>query len=56
MAEAIGKTLAGERVLIQPVESRYLVYYCNTLVRELDPAMKRSTIVERFIENQKPSQ
>jgi len=51
----IGKTLAGERVLIQPVEQRYLVYYCNTLVRELDPTMKRSTIVERFIETQKPS-
>ena len=48
----IGKTLAGERVHIQPVEQRYLVYYCATLVRELDPAMKRSTIVERFIENQ----
>jgi len=46
----IGKTLVGERVHIQPVEERYLVYYCATLVRELDPAMKRSTIVERFIE------
>jgi transposase InsO family protein len=52
----IGKTLAGERVRIEPVEQRFLVYYCNTLVRELDPAMKRSTIVERFIENQKQSQ
>ena len=48
----IGKTLSGERVHIQPVEQRFLVYYCATLVRELDPAMKRSTIVERFIENQ----
>jgi transposase InsO family protein len=52
----IAKTLAGERVRIQPVEHRYLVYYCNTLVRELDPSMKRSTIVERFIENQNPFQ
>jgi transposase InsO family protein len=50
----IGKTLAGERVMIQPVEHRFLVYYCNTLVRELDPSMKRSTIVERFIKTQKP--
>jgi transposase InsO family protein len=49
----IGKTLAGERVLIQPVEQRYLVFYCATLVRELDPAIKRSTIVERFTEKQK---
>jgi len=45
----IAKTLAGERVRIQPVEDRYLVYYCNTLVREIDPARKRSTIVERFL-------
>jgi hypothetical protein len=44
----IGKTLAGERVHLQPVEERFLVYYCATLVRELDPALKRSTIVERF--------
>jgi transposase InsO family protein len=44
----IGKNLAGERVMIQPVEERYLIFYCNTLVRELDPALKRSTIVERF--------
>ncbi len=52
----IGKTLAGERVHIQPVEQRYMVFYCKTLVRELDPSMKRSTIVERFIETEKPSQ
>jgi hypothetical protein len=45
----IGKTLAGERVLIQPIDRRYLVFYCATLVRELDPAMQRSTIVERCI-------
>ena len=51
----IGKTLAGERVWIQPIEQRYLVFYCNTLVRELNPGMKRSTIVERFIQTEKPS-
>jgi transposase InsO family protein len=44
----IGKTLAGERVHILPVEERYLIYYCATLVRELDPALRRSTIVERL--------
>jgi hypothetical protein len=48
----IGKTLTRERVLMQPVEHRYLVFYCNTLVRELDPAMPRSTIVECGIDNQ----
>lgn len=46
----IGKTLAGERVWIQPVQNRYLIYFCNTLIRELDPAMNRSTIVDRFID------
>jgi transposase InsO family protein len=52
----IGKTLAGERVHIQPVEERFLVYYCATLVRELDPAVRRSTIVERLsAEKQKHS-
>ena len=50
----IGKTLAGERVLLQPVEHRYLVYYCATLVRELDPAIQRSTIVERCIADKQP--
>jgi transposase InsO family protein len=46
----IGKTLAGERVLIQPVDERMLVYFCSTLVREIDPSMPRSTIVERGFE------
>jgi transposase InsO family protein len=51
----IGRTLAGERVLIQPIEERFLVFYCSTLVREIDPAIQRSTIVEHWIEtpNQK---
>jgi transposase InsO family protein len=52
----IGKTLAGERIMIQPLEQRYLVFFCATLVRELDPEMKRSTIVERFISQQPPNQ
>ena len=48
----IAKSLIGERVRIVPIEQRYLVYYCNTLIRELDPATKRSTIVDRFVEQQ----
>jgi putative transposase len=52
----IGKTLAGERVLIQQVEQRWLVFYCSTLVREIDPQAQRSTIVERWKEEQKPTQ
>jgi transposase InsO family protein len=52
----IGKTLAGERVMLQPVEQRWLVFYCSTLVREIDPQTHRSTIVERWKEEQKPTQ
>jgi transposase InsO family protein len=50
----VSKALVGERVRILPVENRYLIYYCNTLIREIDPAMSRSTIIERFVENQLP--
>ena len=51
----IGRTLAGERVMIQPVEDRLLVFFCSTLVREIDPSIQRSTIVQRWIEEQKTS-
>lgn len=44
----VSKALIGERVRILPVEDRYLVYYCNTLVREIDPAAGRSAIIERY--------
>jgi transposase InsO family protein len=50
----IAKSLIGERVRIVAAEDRYLIYYCNTLIRELDPATKRSMIIERFVENQPP--
>jgi len=46
----IGRTLAGERVMIQPIEDRFLVFFCSTLVREINPSIQRSTIVERWIE------
>jgi transposase InsO family protein len=46
----IGKTLAGERILIQPVDNRFLIFFCSTLVREIDPSIQRSTIVEHWIE------
>ena len=36
--------------MIQPVDHRYLVFFCSTLVREIDPSIQRSTIVERWIE------
>jgi transposase InsO family protein len=50
----IAKSLIGERVCVVPAEERYLIYYCNTLIRELDPATNRSTIIVRFLENQPP--
>ena len=51
----VSKSLAGERVRLELIEDRCLVYFCNTLVRELHPAMKRSTIVDRFIAEPGPS-
>ena len=43
------KVLIGERVHILPVEQRFLVYYCNTLIREIDPATRRSAIIDRYV-------
>jgi hypothetical protein len=33
------------------LEDRVLVYYCRTLIRELDLTTQRSTAVERWIED-----
>jgi hypothetical protein len=52
--ETGGRKWKISRALL-PVEERILVYYCATLVRELDPAIRRSTIVERLkAEKQNP--
>jgi transposase InsO family protein len=51
----IAKSLIGERVRIVEAEQRLLIYYCNTLIRELDPATKRSTIIERYDKNPPPT-
>jgi transposase InsO family protein len=50
----IGRALSGEWVRILEVEQRLQVYYCNTLIRELDPLIHRSTIVERWITTENP--
>jgi len=47
----IAKALRGEWVQLQQVEQRVLVYYCQTLVRELDLNSRRSTTVERWLPN-----
>jgi len=44
----ISRALAGEYVHLQPSHNRILVCYCTTLVRELDPRLQRSTIVDRW--------
>jgi transposase InsO family protein len=44
----ISRALAGEQVQIVAVEERLLVFYCETLIRELEPELQRSTIVERW--------
>lgn len=36
----IAKSLIGERVRIVSIEQPYLIYYCNTLIRELNPSTK----------------
>jgi transposase InsO family protein len=51
----ISRALAGEWVHLLPSQDRILVYYCNTLMREIDPLMQRSTIVERCIKEPKTS-
>ena len=45
----ISRSLAGEWVQVVPVEDRMMVFYCATLIRELDPGSQRSTIVERWL-------
>jgi transposase InsO family protein len=45
---SISKGLAGEWVELKRVGERILVYYCNSLLRELDPIVQRSTAVERW--------
>ena len=45
----ISRALSGEWVQILRVEHRLQVYYCNSLIRELDLAIQRSTFVERWI-------
>jgi hypothetical protein len=45
----ISRALAGERVQLIRVEQRILVYYCRSLVRELDLPTHRSTAVDRWV-------
>ena len=44
----IGRALAGEWVQLVRLQERILVYYCRSLVRELDLRHQRSTAVDRW--------
>jgi hypothetical protein len=39
-------SLAGEQVQLLRIDQRILIFFCNTLVRELDRAGRGSTMVE----------
>ncbi len=47
----VSRALKGERVQLVTLEQRVLVYYCRTLVREFDLANQRSTIVDRWLQD-----
>lgn len=53
---SISDALAGEWVQVLRLEGRLQVYYCSTLIREIDLESQRSTMVERWISvpNQEP--
>jgi transposase InsO family protein len=44
----IAKALAGEWVQLERVGQRVLVYYCRTLIRELDLQRRSSIVVQRW--------
>ena len=44
----ISKALTGEWVQIVSVEQRLQVYYCATLIREIDPEAHRSSLIQRW--------
>jgi hypothetical protein len=45
----ISRALAGEWVQLVRVEGRVLVYYCRSLVREIDPVTQHSIAVDRWV-------
>ena len=52
----ISQALAGDWVQLVQIEQRVQVYYCRTLIRELDLEGQRSTIVERCPSPEVPQQ
>ena len=52
---AISRSLGGERVQLVTMEHRIEVYYCRTLIRELDLASQQSTIVDCWLADEFPN-
>lgn len=50
----ISRALSGERVQLVKMDERVLVYYCRTLVRELDLGSQRSILVDRWLPDPNP--
>jgi len=50
----LSSALCGERVQIVEIGNRVQVYYCTTLIRQLDLGTQRSMIVERWVPDQVP--
>ena len=48
----VSRALKGERVQLVTDQQRVLVYYCRTLLREFDFANQRSTIVDRWLQDE----
>ena len=44
----VSRALAGEYVQLLPIEQRLMIFFCSTLMREIDLVAQRSTIVERW--------
>jgi transposase InsO family protein len=51
----ISRALADEWVELVRIDQRILVYYCRSLVRELDPLHQRSTAVDRWWHSNSPN-
>ncbi|HST09966.1 MAG TPA: hypothetical protein VLL05_06300 [Terriglobales bacterium] len=45
----VSSSLAGEYVQVVRMEHRMMVFFCTTLIRELDVETQRSTIIDRWL-------
>jgi transposase InsO family protein len=46
----ISRALAAQTVALERIDHRVLIFFCNTLVREIDLCSQRSTRVERWLQ------